>query len=345
MAPRVKDEYVTMSETGSENGTASSSSPTVSRESSSSDLKAKGKEDTDQAQKFATLQDRAKAPNSLYLSLTLILTAHFCGDIWSTRVVTNWSNSMMDGAIITVDTLKYLRDLTMDALQGNVKNWLEFGQVCVFTGLVASLLYVLLIAPFRAGFWTGSRSTKHKMHRYMGLAYLLQYFMAWAQYLANYESAKDSYLPHAIALNGVIQGYSAFFSFKVLPELEDPGYYSDKAVASRSFVHENIFFSMMAVFGSMYYNDEFRHNLKSHPAGQVVEALFVFFPYIAIRTWFPTTRFSNAGKGRMGRTKKNELFYEIGTKMVKFFYLWAKYFLGFFINFLVYLEAPTESQW
>lgn len=144
---------------------------------------------------------------------------------------------------------------------------------------------------------------------------------------------------------GVIQGYSAFFSFKVLPELEDPGYYSDKAVASRSFVHENIFFSMMAVFGSMYYNEEFRHNLKSHRAGQLVEAIFVFFPYILIRSWFPTTRFSNAGKGRMGRTKKNEIFYTIGTKMVKFFYLWAKYFLGFFVNFLVFLEAPTETQW
>jgi len=179
----------------------------------------------------------------------------------------------------------------------------------------------------------------------MGLAYLFQYFAAWVHYLGNYEAAKDSYLPHFIALNGVVQGYSAFFSFKVLPELEDPGYYSDKAVASRSFVHENIFFSMMAVFGSMYYNEEFRHNLKSHTAGQVIEALFVFFPYVAIRTWFPTTRFSNAGKGRMGRTKKNELFYEIGTKMVKVFYLWAKYFLGFFINFLVYLEAPTAPQW
>lgn len=143
----------------------------------------------------------------------------------------------------------------------------------------------------------------------------------------------------------VIQGYSAFFSFKVLPELEDPGYYSDRAVVSRSFVHENIFFSMMAVFGSIYYNDEFRHNLKSHLAGRVVESLFVFFPYVAIRPWFPRTKFSSAGKGRMGRTEKNERFYDIGTRMIKFFYLWAKYFLGFFINFLVYLEAPSQKDW
>jgi len=292
---------------------------------------------------------------------------------------------MRDAGETTLNTLTYLKDLTSDALQGKVENWREFGQVCIFTALVGSLLYVLLIAPLRAGFWTGSRSTKHKMHRYMGLAYLFQYFAAWTQYLANYEAAKDSYLPHFIALNGtsqghrsimhwtrslhpmsdtscfsqnlpfidfltlngigVIQGYSAFFSFKVLPELDDPGYYSDKAVASRNFVHENIFFSMMAVFGSIYYNEEFRQGLKSHWAGEVVETMFVFFPYIVIRTWFPTTRFSNAGKGRMGRTKKNELFYEIGTKMVKFFYLWAKYFLGFFVNFLVFLEAPTPSQW
>ena len=67
----------------------------------------------------------------------------------------------------------------------------------------------------------------------------------------------------------------AFFSFKVLPELEDPGYYSDKAVASRSFVHENIYFSMMVVFGSIYYNDKFRGNLKAHWAGHDVAVVFV----------------------------------------------------------------------
>jgi hypothetical protein len=32
------------------------------------------------------------------------------------------------------------------------------------------------------------------------------------------------------------------------------------------------------------------------------------------------------------------MFYTIGTKMIKIFYLWATYFLGFYINFLFFLN-------
>ena len=42
--------------------------------------------------------------------------------------------------------------------------------------------------------------------------------------------------------------------------------------------------------------------------------------------------------GAAGCSQKNELFYTIGTKMIKIFYLWAKYFLGFYINFLCFLN-------
>ena len=101
----------------------------------------------------------------------------------------------------------------------------------------------------------------------------------------------------------------------------------------------------MAVFGSMYYNDAWRGSMKADPLGQAVESLFVFFPYVLLRPAFPTTRFADAGNSRLGRTKQNDTFYRIGTKMVKIFYLWAKYFLGFYINFLVFLELPTPRQW
>jgi hypothetical protein len=202
--------------------------------------------------------------------------------------------------------------------------------------------------------------------------YLIQYGAAWTHYLTNYEEAKDTYLTHFIALNGMIwyvavlfawsrsssrltigvwlhsgliQGYSAFFSFKVLPEAADPGYYSDKAVASRNFIHENVYYTMMAVFGSVYYNSEWRGKLQSGFLGQFVEILFVFCPYVAFRPFFPVTHFSAAGTGRNGRSQKNEWFYTVGTKMVKIFYLWAKYFLGFYINFMVYLNLPTPNHW
>lgn len=125
----------------------------------------------------------------------------------------------------------------------------------------------------------------------------------------------------------------------------DPGYYSDKAVLSRNFVHENIFFTVMAVFGSIYYNPTTRTALRSNTLGRILEAIYVFWPYILVRPWYPVTRFSNAGQTYKGRTTRNRQFYQIATSMVKFFYLWAKYFLAYFINFSVFLDKIDDSHW
>jgi hypothetical protein len=146
-------------------------------------------------------------------------------------------------------------------------------------------------------------------------------------------------------LLGILQGTSAYFSFKVLPDAEDPGYYSDKAVLSRNFIHENIFFTLMCIFGSVYYNEQARETLRSNIFGRILECIYVFWPFVVIRTWFPITRFKNAGSTRKGRTDKNEKFYQTATSMVKFFYLWAKYFLGFYVNFMVFLGIVTEEDW
>lgn len=199
MAP--KEETV---ETVSEDG--SNANAVASRESSSSDLKTMGKDGGPQ-RKIVSLEERGKIPNSFYLSVTLILTMHFCADIWSPHVLQDWVNSMHMAGIATRDTLVYLRDLTQAVFEGKITDWAECGKAFIFTGLVGSLLYVLFVAPFRAGFWTGSRSSKHKMHRYMGLAYLVQYFAVWTNFLVNYESTQNSYLSHFIALNGRYQCY------------------------------------------------------------------------------------------------------------------------------------------
>ena len=114
---------------------------------------------------------------------------------------------------------------------------------------------------------------------------------------------------------------------------------------SRNFVHENIFFTLMTVFGSVYYNDNTRQVLRSNLAGRIMEYIFVFWPYIVIRTWYPITRFSNAGTTRSGRTDRNQRFYKIATIMVKIFFLWAKYFLGFFMNFMIFLDLVSEESW
>lgn len=140
---------------------------------------------------------------------------------------------------------------------------------------------------------------------------LLLFFLLYSSFVLSISKQKT----------GVIQATSAYFSFKVLPNLADAGYYSDKAVLSRYFVFENLYFQIYALFGSIYYNDALRSQMQSSLLGKCLEVMFVFFPYVLIRPWFPTTRFSDAGSSMSGRSKDNERFYKIGTLMVKFFYV------------------------
>jgi hypothetical protein len=106
----------------------------------------------------------------------------------------------------------YLRNLGLPlwpiqvAACGEVDSWSKFLFAYIIAALVAFLLYVLIGAPLRAGFWTGRKAMRHKMHRYMGLSYLLQYGPAWVVYCTHYEQAKDSYLLHFIAINGMNWG-------------------------------------------------------------------------------------------------------------------------------------------
>jgi hypothetical protein len=142
----------------------------------------------------------------------------------------------------------------------------------------------------------------------------------------------------------VIQGYSAYFSFRVLPQLKDSGYYSDKGVMSRDFLHENIGFNLLCIFGAVYYDNDLRKVLVSNIGGRITEFVFVFYPFVLIRPWFPITRFSDAGSRTNSRTIQNKRFYEIGTLLVKIFYLWAKYFLGFHLNFMFFLGLVKEEN-
>lgn len=320
-------------------------SPLASREGSSADLK-RMDSDTSQPTKPKSLKERGKTPISFYVTLANLAALQYTAGIWSLETLTDWRDSMVMAGYSTRDAMAYLRDMMENVYSGNVDDWKEVVYVSIVTMLIASTLYVLIVAPFRAGFWTGPRTSKHKIHRYMGMAYLIQYFAAWIEFYRNSGNldSKDSVLPHFIALNGLIQGWSAFFSFKVLPDLDDPGFYSDQAVTSRTFVHENIYFTLLAAWGSVYYNETWRDNLQSTVFGQVMEAIFVFFPYVMMRRFFPTTSFSSAGSGRRSRSERNETFYRYGTLAVKFFYLWAKYFLGFLVNFLWMRKAVTPEQ-
>ena len=101
----------------------------------------------------------------------------------------------------------------------------------------------------------------------------------------------------------------------------------------------------MAVFGSIYYNSDCREVLRKNMGGRIIECIYIFWPYILVRPWYPITRFKNAGQTYKGRTVVNQRFYEIATNMVKFFYLWAKYFLGFYLNFMIYMDYVKDEHW
>lgn len=304
--------------------------------------------------KGKSLKERSTIPYSFYVTFGTIIGLQYFGGLYdTTATVRSWYSSLYQSIITLLQLVQYSRTILLSppsssttTTASSTTTWKEFIFVLTLWGVVIlPLIYVFFIAPFRAGFWTGRKSSRHMFHRYMGLCYLLHYVLAWIEFFTNPASSKTSYLCHIIAVMGVLQGSSAYFSFKVLPELNDPGYYSDKAVLSRTFVQENIFFTVMAVFGSIYYNETARTTLRSNWGGRIIEALYVFWPFVAIRPWYPITRFSNAGQTYNGRSVKNQYFYEVATMMVKFFYLWAKYFLGFFINFMVYLNLVKEENW
>lgn len=321
-----------------------------------------------QATRFQTLKDRSRVPPGIYISTFVVVSLFYSSGMITTfmsHVVPGLTNSI---EYVMGDLKRRVSLLSLYITGGGLENCSSFNQCLSVTMIpkgwlfklignalvvmvISSIYYLLMVKPFRAGMWTGTRAQRHRIHRYMGLVFLLQYSFAWYEFISNYEgSGKSSYLPVSIALNGekgirisyhlfmvkvkshyilftlcftigVIQASSAYFSFKVLPNLSDAGYYSDKAVLSRFFVFENLFFQLYALFGSIYYNDDLRARMQSSLVGKGLEVMFVFFPYLLVRPWFPTTRFSKAGTSMSGRSKANERFYKIGTLMVKFFYV------------------------
>ena len=353
-----------------EEASSAESTPPPSRVSSSSDLK----EAASTAKK--TLASRSKIPISMYLVAGIVVAAQSCGGVYSMEVFQSVVHSLTTSGVAAMAYCEYLRDLMKSVAMGKSSDPQEVMTAALASVCVASILYVLIYVPFRAGMWTGQRARRHKIHRYMGLSFLIMYFAAWIEFIFNYENGgRDSYLPHFVTLNGtcsvlrfplletcqlssndshltfltvimtgLVQGVSAYFSFKVLPELADPGYYSDRAVLSRTFIHENTYFGLLTFMGSCMYNEKIHSNLMAHPIGRILLLIFGYWSYVVVRPFFPTTSFSNAGSSMAGRSSRNEGFYRVGTLLVKIFYLWAKYFLGFFLNWVCCLGLGSESD-
>lgn len=189
-------------------------------------------------------------------------------------------------------------------------------------------------------------SPKFFIHRIAGLMYLLQYAAAFFLYFWSYPKYLSSGLVWTLPLTGFLQSVIAAQTFTFLPKgrNNDPGYYSDKSTLSYPFVVENSFFSLLALFQWVYYYKHSIYMLFRTTPLTIVENVFTFLPY-AFRPLWPKTHFRDSLKlSEKNKTQKNRLFFITVTWITKVFYIWAKHYIGYFLNYIRFLDRVTEEQ-
>ncbi|KAI8851438.1 hypothetical protein BC829DRAFT_386732 [Chytridium lagenaria] len=176
-------------------------------------------------------------------------------------------------------------------------------------------------------------SSKFLVHRVGGLAFLLMYAWSFYTYFTDYEAFKNSFVIWALPALGVFQSVNAIYTFTFLPKAKkDGGYFGDKSILSYPFIIENSFYAMILFYQWIYYDDTF---FKYISGSVLIEQIFVFFPYVIRQKW---------PKRRSNRTEKNHLFFTIATYVTKAFYIWAKHYIGYFLNYARFLNRITESE-
>jgi len=170
---------------------------------------------------------------------------------------------------------------------------------------------------------------------------LIQWAAAFALYFSDYKRFKDSHLIWSLPLSGMLQAITAIRTFTFLPKkTPDPGYFSDKITMSYPFIVENSFFAMILLFQWVYYSDVFYKLIRETV---VLEVALVFFPYVVRNLW-PRTSFRSSMEPTKYRSDKNRTFYYYAVMVTKTFYVWAKHYIGFFLNYVRFLRRDTEEQ-
>ena len=156
--------------------------------------------------KGKSLKERGQIPYSFFVTLGTIFGLQYFSGMWRRETLDRWLSSLKESAITAASLLGYTRDLARTAVseQADSIAWTEYARTSVTVLLCLCLFYVFVVAPARAGFWTGRKSRRHRIHRYMGLSYLAHYTLAWIEFFTNYEASRSSYLVHIIAVNGTI---------------------------------------------------------------------------------------------------------------------------------------------
>lgn len=181
---------------------------------------------------------------------------------------------------------------------------------------------------------------KFAVHRVFGLLYLVQWFASLYLYFADYDYFINSHLIWSLPINGVVQSLSATYYFSFLPNKPDPGYNSDKSALSYDFVKENIFFAVILAFQWLYYSDDFVGLIKKSITG---EYIFVFFPYF-FRGLVPKSSFRDSLNDKGNKSEKNRTFFMTVTWITKIFYVWAKHYIGFFMNYMRFMNRISPEQ-
>lgn len=95
---------------------------------------------------------------------------------------------------------------------------------------------------------------------------------------------------------------------------------------------ENVYFAGLLTFQWLYMHDTYRGYIQNI-LPVALESSVVFLPYFLYRPLFPKTSFRDSLEKDRNKTDKNRTFFIIVTWVTKIFYVWAKHFIGFFLNY------------
>eukprot|EP00392_Amoebophrya_sp_AT5.2_P007395 g7409.t1 len=185
---------------------------------------------------------------------------------------------------------------------------------------------------------------KFKSHRYLGFLFLLQFFAEVYLYLTDYPRFLRSPLTVTVPLTGLIQALNAALTFRFLPRKEDPGFaaVADKSVLSYYTVRENSFYAMQLTGALTRFAPAFQY--ASRLFFFVLEPVFVFFVFYFRGVFWPVSRIRNAVKNAKNKSDKNLFKLTVSAYAIKVFYLFAKHFVSYFPNYLIFLGRLTSAD-
>ena len=182
-----------------------------------------------------------------------------------------------------------------------------------------------LLSPVRflQSTYTLFATKRFRPHRLWGFLYLMQYFSALVLELRGTPSRA---LFWTMPMTGFIQTIIACNTFTFLPRANDQtqGYYHETKAMSYDFILENVYFSGLLLFQSLYIC--FASTITQTPLLLPLEILCVFLPYYTLRNFFPKSSFRHS-------TKDGNRY----AMVVKFFYCIAKHMSGYYVNYLIFL--------